>query len=130
MDGIIKAGGAAGQTLFHHQILVSQLSLQAAGPALVFVEANTAVGAIGGVGAIAVGVGITETNNMLFHSVHLLIIINRIPFFGVSSRGFPYFRHYAIKRIAVFVRYEIYFQFRNVSEKNFQKFVDKGGFIL
>ena len=47
---------------------IAQGLLQAAGPALVLVEADAVVGAVVGVGAIAVGVGITQTENMLFHN--------------------------------------------------------------
>ena len=67
VDGIYKNGGAAGKALFGYQILVAQSSLQAAGPALVLVEADAAIGIVLGVGTITVGVGIAQAENMCFH---------------------------------------------------------------
>ena len=67
MNGIIKAGGAAGQTFFDHQIFLPQLLLQQSGPAFRLVETDAAVGAVSGIGAVAVGVGVTEAENVLFH---------------------------------------------------------------
>ena len=72
VDGICKNGGAAGKALFGYQILVAQSSLQAAGPPLVLVEADAAVGVILGVGTITVGVGIAQAENMCFHLNTLL----------------------------------------------------------
>ena len=72
VDGICKNGGAAGKALFGYQILVAQSGLQAAGPALVLVEADAAVGVILGVGTITVGVGIAQAENMCFHLNTLL----------------------------------------------------------
>ena len=67
MQGIRKDGGTAGKPLFQNQIIRPQLLLQQAGPALRFVEAVAAVGAVRRVGAIAVGVGIAEAYNVFFH---------------------------------------------------------------
>ena len=72
VDGVCKNGGAAGKALFGYQILVAQSSLQAAGPALVLVEADAAVGIVLGVGTITVGVGIAQAENMCFHLNTLL----------------------------------------------------------
>ena len=71
VDGIYKNGGAAGKALFGYQILVTQSSLQAAGPPLVLVEADAAVIVLG-VGTITVGVGIAQAENMCFHLNTLL----------------------------------------------------------
>lgn len=67
MDGVCKNGGAAGKALFGYQILVAKSSLQAAGPPLVLVEADAAIGVILGVGTITVGVGIAQAENMCFY---------------------------------------------------------------
>ena len=72
VDGVYKNGGAAGKALFGYQILVAQSSLQAAGPPLVLVEADAAVGIVLGVGTITVGVGIAQAENMCFHLNTLL----------------------------------------------------------
>ena len=67
VDGVHKYGGAAGKSLFGHKVFVAQRLLQAAGPALLFIEADAMVGAVVGVGTVAVGVGITQTEDMCFH---------------------------------------------------------------
>ena len=67
VDGFVKTGGAAGQTLFNYQIVISQLLLQQAGPALVLIEADAAVGTVSGVRAVAMGIGIAEADNELFN---------------------------------------------------------------
>ena len=67
VDGVHEHGGAAGKALLGHQIFVAQRLLQAAGPALVLVEADAVVGTVIGVSAIAVGVGIAQAENVLFH---------------------------------------------------------------
>ena len=72
VDGVCKNGSAPGKTLFGYQILVAQSSLQAAGPALVLVETDAAVGIVLGVGAITMGVGIAQAENMCFHLNTLL----------------------------------------------------------
>ena len=72
VDGVYKNGGAARKALFGYQILVAQSSLQTAGPALVLVEADAAVGVVLGVGTITVGVGIAQAENMCFHLNTLL----------------------------------------------------------
>ena len=67
VDGVHKYGGAAGKPLFGHKVFVAQRLLQAAGPALLFIEADAVVGAVVRVGTVAVGVGITQTEDMCFH---------------------------------------------------------------
>ena len=67
VDGVHKYGGAAGKTLFGHKVFVAQRLLQAAGPALLFIEADAVVGAVVRVGTVAVGVGIAQTEDMCFH---------------------------------------------------------------
>ena len=64
---IVKDGGPAAQTLLQYQVFVPQRLGQQTGPALGFVETVTAVGAIEGLGAVAVGVGIAKTYDMLLH---------------------------------------------------------------
>ena len=68
MQRVHEHSSAAGKSLLGDQILLAQRLLQAAGPALILVEADAVVGAVVGVGTIAVGVGIAQTENMLFHS--------------------------------------------------------------
>ena len=77
MERVNEHCGAAGQALLGDQILLAQRLLQQAGPALVLVEADAAVSAVGGVGAIAMGVGIAQAENMLFHMFHVLCPIVR-----------------------------------------------------
>ena len=67
VDGVHKYGGPARKPLLGDQILFAQRLLQAAGPALVLVETDAAVGAVGRVGAIAVGVGVPQAENVFFH---------------------------------------------------------------
>ena len=67
MQGIVKHRCAAAQALLQHQVPVPQGLLEQAGPAFVLVEAAAAVGAVGGVGAVAVGVGVAEADDMFFH---------------------------------------------------------------
>ena len=74
VEGVGEDGGAAGQTLFQDQIVLTQCLLQQAGPAFVFVEAGAAVGAVGGIGAVAVGIGVTETDDVFFHGMSSLCI--------------------------------------------------------
>ena len=81
-------GSAAGKTFLGDQILLAQRLLQTAGPALVLVEADAVVGAVVGVGAVAVGVGITQTENMLFHNQ-----ITPFPSSAGSSTQRPPSRH-------------------------------------
>ena len=66
VEGVFKAGGAAGKTFLGDQILIAQLGLEQPGPALVFVEADAAVGGIGRIGAVAVGVGVAKTTMCFF----------------------------------------------------------------
>ena len=72
VDGVHEHGGAAGKALFRHKIFLAQCLLQAAGPALLFIEADAVVGAVVRVGTVAVGVGITQTENMCFR-IQLLL---------------------------------------------------------
>ena len=67
MNGIVEAGGAAGQAFFNHQIVVTQMLLQQPGPALLFGEADAAVQTVTGIGAVAVSIGVAQTYNVLFH---------------------------------------------------------------
>ena len=72
VERVREHGGAAAEALLRHQEILAQGLLQQAGPALVLVEADAAVGAVGGVGAVAVGIGITQTENVLFHGAVFL----------------------------------------------------------
>ena len=67
VEGVGEHGGPAGQPLLRHQIVGAQGLLQQTGPPLVLVEADAAVGAVGGVGAVAVGVGVAQTEYVFFH---------------------------------------------------------------
>ena len=67
LQGVRKHGGAPGEPLLDHKVILSQCLLQQTGPAFVLVETVAAIGTVGGVGAVAVGVGITETDNVFFH---------------------------------------------------------------
>jgi hypothetical protein len=60
-------GCPTGKPLLQHQIVLAETLLQQTGPALVFVKAVTTVGAVVWVCAVAVGVGITKTDDVLFH---------------------------------------------------------------
>ena len=71
IDGVFKDGGPAGQALLRHQVLRPKGLLQQAGPALVLIEANAAIRAIGGICAVTVGIGIADTENVLFHRMFL-----------------------------------------------------------
>ena len=67
VDGVHENGRPAGQALFRDEVLAAQCGLQTAGPALVLVEADAAVGVVLRVGAIAVGVGVAQAENVSFH---------------------------------------------------------------
>ena len=67
VEGVGEYGGAAAQPLLRHQIVLPQGLLQQAGPALVLVEADAALGAVGRIGAVAVGVGVADTDDVFFH---------------------------------------------------------------
>jgi len=67
MEGVGEYGGPAGKTFFINLAVVAQPVLQQAGPALLLVEPVAAVGAVGGVGAVAVGVGVAKTEDVFFH---------------------------------------------------------------
>ena len=71
MDGVIEAGGAAGETFFNDQIFFSQMLLQQPGPALLLGETDAAVQAVRWVGTVAVGVGIAEADHVFFHRCSL-----------------------------------------------------------
>ena len=67
MDGVYKNGRPARKALFRHKIVAAKRRLQAAGPALVLIEADAVVGTVRRVGAVAVGVGVAQTKDMFFH---------------------------------------------------------------
>ena len=67
MDGVHENGRPARKTLFRHEIVAAKRRLQAAGPALVLIEADAVVGTVRRVGTVAVGVGIAQTKDMFFH---------------------------------------------------------------
>ena len=67
VDGVYENGRPAGQALFRDKVLAAQRGLQTAGPALILVEADAAVGVVLRVGAIAVGVGVAQAENVGFH---------------------------------------------------------------
>ena len=67
MQRVIKDRGAAGKALLDNEAVLPQLLLQKAGPALGLIKAVAVVTAVIGVGAVAVGVGIPEADNMFFH---------------------------------------------------------------
>ena len=67
MDGVYENGRPARKTLFRHEIVAAKRRLQAAGPALVLVEADAVVGTVRRVGTVAVGVGVAQTKDMFFH---------------------------------------------------------------
>ena len=69
VEGIGEDGGAAGQALFQDEIFLAQSLLQQAGPALVFIEPGAAIGAVGGIGAVAVGVGVAQADDVFFHGM-------------------------------------------------------------
>ena len=94
-QGIVKAGGAAGKTLFNVQIVAAQFFLQQSCPALGFVEADAAVGAVSRVCAVAVGVAVSEADDVFFHGVGLLVFSSRIPCSARPSRSAPHFRQCA-----------------------------------
>ena len=73
VERVLKDRGAAREPLLRHQNALPQGLLQQAGPALVFVEANAAVGTVGGIRAVAVGVGVAQAENVLFHMQCLLL---------------------------------------------------------
>ena len=77
MEGVGEDSGAAGQALLCYQKVGTQGFLEQTGPPLVLVEAYAAVGAVGGIGAVAVGIGISKTEYVLFHStLSFLTVIN------------------------------------------------------
>ena len=67
VKGVLEHSGPARQALLQHKEVLPQGLLQQAGPALILVEAGAAVGAVGGVGAVAVGVGIPQAEDVFFH---------------------------------------------------------------
>ena len=69
VEGVGEDGGPAGQALLRHQKVRAQGLLQQTGPTLVLVEADAAVSAVGGVGAVAVRVGIAQAENVFFHKL-------------------------------------------------------------
>ena len=60
VDGVRKTGGPSGQPFLYDQIIIPQLFLQQAGPALLLIIAAVIRS------AVAVGVGIAEAYNMSF----------------------------------------------------------------
>ena len=67
MDGVHENGRPARKALFRHEIVAAKRRLQAAGPALVLIEADAVVSTVRRVGTVAVGVGIAQTEDMCFH---------------------------------------------------------------
>ena len=65
---ILEDRGASGKAFFEHQVFFAELLLQQAGPAFIFIETVTVVSAVRRVGAVAVGVGISKTNDMFSHN--------------------------------------------------------------
>ena len=96
MDGIVEAGGPAGEALLDDQVLLPQCRLEPPGPALGFVEADAAVGAVTGVCALAVGVAVAEADDVFFHGSCLLVFLLEYHFPTVRQGGWGYFRHYAV----------------------------------
>ena len=84
VEGIGEHGGAPGQALLQNQVFFPQLLLQQAGPALGFIKPAASRDGIGGVGAIAMGIGIAETDNVFFHN-RLLSVRN----YGYLSQEHP-----------------------------------------
>ena len=46
VDGVVKTAGSAGETFFNYKVIFSQGFLQKAGPALVLIEADAAIGTV------------------------------------------------------------------------------------
>ena len=69
VERIGEHGGAAGQPLLQNQVPFPQLLLQQAGPALRLVKPIAAGHGVSGVGAVAVGIGITEAYDVFFHGL-------------------------------------------------------------
>ena len=67
VDGVYKDGRPAGEALFGDEIIAAQRGLQAAGPAFLLIEADPAVGTVRRIGTVAVGVAVTQAENMFFH---------------------------------------------------------------
>lgn len=66
VERIVENSGAAGETLLQDQVSLSQRGLEPLGPALLFIEAQErSIGAVGAVGAVAMGVGVAQTYDML-----------------------------------------------------------------
>ena len=65
---VVKDRGTAAKALLDDEVLLPQCLLQQAGPPLVLIEpGKAAVRAAGGVGAVAVGVGIAQADDVLLH---------------------------------------------------------------
>lgn len=64
-----KTGSTVAQAFLQHQGLFAQSILQAGRPLLRLIETNAAFGAVSGGGTITMGIGIAETDDMLFPAV-------------------------------------------------------------
>ena len=64
-----KTGSTAAQPLLQHQVLFANSILQAGRPPLRLIETNAVFGAVSGGGTITMGIGIVETDDMLFPAV-------------------------------------------------------------
>jgi hypothetical protein len=67
MQRILKYSSSTGKALFQHQIFFAQQLLQNPGPAFIFIKTVAAVGAIGRIRTVAMGIGISQTDNVFFH---------------------------------------------------------------
>ena len=74
MKGVVKNGGAAGETFFNHVVFIPQGFLQQTGPALVFGKAVGVCFGVFGISAVTVGVGIAKAYDVFFHTHFLLIL--------------------------------------------------------
>ena len=73
---------ASVQTFLDDQIVLTQIGLQQLRPALLFRKSYTAVSAVSGVGAVAVGIGIAEAKDVFFHRQTPPFNLKNIMFFS------------------------------------------------
>jgi hypothetical protein len=123
VDGIVKAGGPAGEALLDDEVFLAQQALEPPGPALGFIEADAAVGAVAGVGAVAVGVAVAEADDVFFHDFFLPFFLLGYHFPAVRQGGVMDFRHCAVMEPFHFVTYRKTFFIRHFSENPFQKWL-------
>jgi hypothetical protein len=129
VDGIVKAGGPAGEALLDDEIFLAQQALEPPGPTLGLIEADAAVGAVAGVGTVAVGVAVAEADDVFFHDFSSRFSF-RIPFSRRPSRGRDGFSSLCCNGTVSFCHISKNFFHPPFFRKSFSEMVDKPIFFM